>query len=103
MTAIANDAGRHIGRPLSVFWVDDDAWYSGHIDDYQPNKGWHIHYDDGEYVRIIGFKNHYEKTYRELTIRDLIINSNHFYHEIERILNYMDSSRNNFLKNHEKI
>lgn len=48
MTAIANDAGRHIGRPLSVFWVDDDAWYSGHIDDYQPNKGWHIHYDDGE-------------------------------------------------------
>jgi hypothetical protein len=48
MTAIANDAGRHIGRPLSVFWVDDDAWYSGHIDDYQPNKGWHIQYDDGE-------------------------------------------------------
>ena len=48
MTAIANDAKQHIGRPLSVFWVDDDAWYSGRIDDYHTRKGWHIQYDDGE-------------------------------------------------------
>lgn len=48
MTPIADDANQHIGRPLSVFWVDDDAWYSGRIDDYHPRKGWHVQYDDGD-------------------------------------------------------
>lgn len=42
------DPGRHVGRAVRVFWVDDDEWYGGVVNDYQPQKGWHIQYYDGE-------------------------------------------------------
>ena len=42
------DPGRFVGKAVRIFWVDDDEWYSGAIDDYHPDRGWHIQYYDGE-------------------------------------------------------
>lgn len=42
------DTEKYIGKAIRVFWVDDDAWYSGTVDDYHPKKGWHVQYHDGE-------------------------------------------------------
>jgi hypothetical protein len=38
----------YIGKKLKVYWVDDDDWYEGEVDDYDQEKGYHIKYYDGE-------------------------------------------------------
>jgi hypothetical protein len=38
----------YIGKKLKVYWVDDDDWYEGEIDDYNQERGYHIKYYDGE-------------------------------------------------------
>jgi hypothetical protein len=38
----------HLGKLVHVFWDDDNEWYRGIIDDYHPDKGHHIAYDDGD-------------------------------------------------------
>lgn len=38
-----------MGHRVAIWWPDDYAWYTGHIQSYQPGKGEHlIHYDDNE-------------------------------------------------------
>ena len=42
------DPGRYVWKAIRVFCIDDDEWYSGAVDNYHPDKGWHIQYYDGE-------------------------------------------------------
>jgi hypothetical protein len=37
-----------LGSTVSVFWEGDQAWYDGVIDDFHPDRGYHIQYFDGE-------------------------------------------------------
>lgn len=38
----------YVGKKLKVYWVDDDDWYEGEIDNYDKERGYHIKYYDGE-------------------------------------------------------
>ena len=40
--------GKFVGRAIRVYWEDDDEWYSGTVDNYHPDRGWHVQYYDGE-------------------------------------------------------
>ena len=42
------DPGIYVGKAIRVYWEDDDEWYSGAVDNYHPDRGWHIQYYDGE-------------------------------------------------------
>ena len=42
------DPGIYVGKSIRVFWEDDDEWYSGAVDNYHPDRGWHVQYYDGE-------------------------------------------------------
>lgn len=43
-----------VGRRISVFWSDDDAWYTGEVVDYDPHTSKHfIVYDDGDEEWIV--------------------------------------------------
>lgn len=38
-----------VGRPLSLYWSADDAWYTGTVIAYNPDNGQHhVQYEDGE-------------------------------------------------------
>eukprot|EP01038_Epipyxis_sp_PR26KG_P009732 gene9732-13097_t len=38
----------NIGEEVKVYWVADDEWYPGIIDEYHRSKGYHVQYFDGE-------------------------------------------------------
>jgi hypothetical protein len=39
----------HIGKTIHVYWVDDEEWYPGVVEDYQPGRGWYVQYNDGDH------------------------------------------------------
>ena len=44
---------------VQVFWPDDQEYYHGIIQQYDPVKGWFVQYDDGEEqweVSLLKFK-----------------------------------------------
>mmetsp|Transcript_19444 Transcript_19444/g.36241 ORF Transcript_19444/g.36241 Transcript_19444/m.36241 type:complete len:798 (-) Transcript_19444:87-2480(-) len=38
----------NVGRPVRVFWDNENEWYHGQIADYVPGEGYHIKYHDGD-------------------------------------------------------
>lgn len=38
----------HVGRPVRVFWENENEWYRGHVEEYLANTGYHIVYLDGD-------------------------------------------------------
>lgn len=38
----------NIGRSVRVYWENEDDWYSGFVEDYIIDKGFHIQYNDGD-------------------------------------------------------
>jgi hypothetical protein len=45
--AIAREAA--VGARVSVFWRDDDDWYTGTVTEFDRHKWQHtVHYDDGD-------------------------------------------------------
>eukprot|EP01036_Dinobryon_divergens_P015228 gene15228-20625_t len=57
-----SDPGLYIGRPVRVFWEDEDEWFEGNVDSYNPDKGYHIQYFDGEDEWLKNFDTNVEFT-----------------------------------------
>lgn len=56
MHSSINLVGRavEVGTDISVYWKDDDEWYDGSIDSYDPKNGVHgVLYCDGEHEDLL--------------------------------------------------
>jgi hypothetical protein len=38
----------NVGRPVRVYWENEDDWYTGFVENFVPDKGFHIQYHDGD-------------------------------------------------------
>lgn len=38
----------NVGRPVRVFWENENEWYRGHVENFIPDTGFHIVYNDGD-------------------------------------------------------
>jgi hypothetical protein len=42
------DGSDYIGEMVRVFWKNEEEWFQGVIDDFDPVKGYHVQYFDAE-------------------------------------------------------
>lgn len=42
------DGSDYIGEMVRVFWKNEEEWFQGVIDDFDPARGYHVQYFDAE-------------------------------------------------------